>query len=466
MSDNIAKEPSLALDSYASLRDDVVLHVFPNSGTIMSKEKLFKPIFTSTTTINILSKCNGKKTCNEIISEYVHSLDFQDDFEICKSLLDIATLIADQMVVLNKTSKENEVKLTGDLSIFYPTNLQIELTTDCNLKCSYCYRNAGEIKKNNQLKTDKLFKILDSLHNVGLQSIELTGGEPTLHPDFIEIMNFCAKKFAIIGLLTNGTLITEELALKMLDFKEKMVISISLDAHTSEIHDQRRGVKGSFEKTCKNIRLLAKYGFLTRVTMTFDEDTWDYIEPTLLLSKKLGASMFAYSPVLPVGRAKMGFKYWAYDAMKVQETEKVLREKYKDYIHLLSDDIMAKLDNPGSCGAGYRCFCMDPTGKIRPCVTFNEGSAILGSLIESSPEEVFANPLAKYFANIKAPNEEICQSCEWSFFCINCNLRGLMMSESVDNCKWINQPDIKKWKDLIYKYSLPEYSKKELILEV
>lgn len=103
------------------------------------------------------------------------------------------------------------------------------LPLDCNLNCSYCYRNSHSTGREKRLETDKLLKILDDLYQKGLQVVELTGGEPIIHPDFIKILKFCFDRFSLVAILTNGTLIDEQFISKILPFREKIILSVSLD---------------------------------------------------------------------------------------------------------------------------------------------------------------------------------------------------------------------------------------------
>ncbi len=430
---------------FPSLSPNIKLNLYASSGIVLVDNPP-KPIYLSNTTADLLSKCNGTNSFEEIISQFASENSISDGYDTYKSLLELIQFSEQGYITLNEKRLKKSQNENINKDTIYPLNIQVELTTLCNLKCHYCYRKAGKEGKN-RLETKQLLSILDTLFLNGLQSVELTGGEPTLHPDFLEILEFCYDRVQLIGLMTNGTVLSKNLVKKLLPYKEKLVISISLDSHKPEIHDIRRGVKGAFNKTCKGIKLIAKHGFITRVSMAVDEETWEDVEETLLLSKKLGAGMFTYGPVLPFGNAKNHFHEWKFNAKAVAEKEKTLKAKYKDYIQLLQEDTMEKLNSPGSCGAGYRSVAMAPNGEIRPCVTFDENYGIMGSLKDSSIDEVFSNQTIKLMSELKAPTYEVCKECKWTFFCMYCSLRGLMASDWVEECNWSLQPDVINWKE-------------------
>ncbi|NOZ87286.1 MAG: radical SAM protein, partial [Deltaproteobacteria bacterium] len=283
------RESSLPSNMYPQLGKDVSLHISPGYGLVLYGQPP-KPLHVSRDTVNILAGCNGMQTVGEILTDYVNAENRGNDVDVSEAILTLTGLINERIVVLGENPKKVKVRITGSHTIFYPTSIQVELTTNCNLSCSYCYRNSGAHEPG-RLGTSKLLEILRVLSDNGLHSVELTGGEPLLHPDFIKIMRFCGERFSIGGLLTNGTLITESLIRELLLFKEKMVISVSLDSHISDVHDERRGLRGAFDKTTHGIRLLTQNGFFTRVSMSVDQDNWKDVEATLLLAHQLGASM-------------------------------------------------------------------------------------------------------------------------------------------------------------------------------
>lgn len=454
-SKDITQDLSLPRNMYAYLRSDTSLHISPSYGLVLYGDPP-KPLHVSRDTVEILACCNGTQTFGDILINHINANNRGGDVEILKATVTLAGLIREGVVILDKESKKVDSRITGSRTIFYPTSIQIELTTRCNLRCNYCYRKSGANEPEGRLGTDKLLKILCVLSDNGLHSVELTGGEPLLHPEFVQIVNFCGKRFSLIGLLTNGTLITESLLDKLLPFQDKMVVSVSLDSHVPTVHDSRRGRKGAFDQTINGIRLLSKGGFLTRVSMSVDQYNWKYIESTLVLARRLGATMFTYSPILPFGRAKHSFGFWAYDAEEVLQTEKQLAEKYKGFLQFLPEDTILEIHQPGGCGGGHRVYAMDPRGLIRPCVTFDENQAIFGSLAEQDPADVFGRELSAAFAMIEPPHPDVCRTCKFVLFCQHCSLRGLMASQWVgkEKCTWLNQPKVRQWSNLVRDHSL------------
>lgn len=130
---------------------------------------------------------------------------------------------------------------------------KIKLLWQCNLSCVFCSlpRPSAPMSK------EKVGEILRSLKSKGLRKIHFSGGEAFLHPRIIQIIEDAVSLGLQVNLTSNGTLITKEIARKIVDSGVHS-ISISLDGSTAKTHDKLRGVKGAFKATVKAIRALAR----------------------------------------------------------------------------------------------------------------------------------------------------------------------------------------------------------------
>lgn len=131
-----------------------------------------------------------------------------------------------------------------------PVNVQLELTEACNLSCSFCYNSR------NPVENIKYKQIIKKLSNEGVMDIVLTGGEPMLHRNFLEIVKICTENFARVQLQTNGTFITDEIT----EYFVKYGISyVNISLHGSEqTHEDLTKVKGSYKKAIDGIKAILK----------------------------------------------------------------------------------------------------------------------------------------------------------------------------------------------------------------
>jgi len=435
---------------FSRLRPDISLHISPKGGSLSTKKTRYS-FSISRLTAKALIACDGTKRLNEILDNLYHDHSTETPIELCQVAVELANLISNGILETDVKPFYALPHVTGDFEILYPVNLQVELTTGCNLNCYYCYRNAHFSKDTNRLPTADLLRILDDLGRRGLKSVELTGGEPMFHPDFLRIFEFCKDRFELVGLLTNGTMLTKAALDCMRTVKDKIVVSVSLDSHDSAKHDLRRGRQGAHARTTEAISNFASLGLLTRVSMAVDEDNWEDIEGTATLAQSLGARLFTHAPILPFGRGQQSSKQWTRNAHDVLASEQHLQKRFAGFFDLMPETVLARIGEPGGCGAGWRAYAMDPKGMVRPCVTFDEHLAIFGDLTLQSPEEVFGGALAQAFAELRPPNEESCNGCENALFCRNCAYRGLNASLALgrESCTWLREPKIGAWLNLI-----------------
>jgi MoaA/NifB/PqqE/SkfB family radical SAM enzyme len=146
----------------------------------------------------------------------------------------------------------------------FPQFISFTVTNACNLRCQMCgqWSDEGYIKNKTKcpdtvpkMKLEDWKRLVDEVVNYKIRFILIRGGEPFLFPGLIELLKYINSKGIFISLDTNGT--------RLGKFAEELIkignmhITFSIDG-TEKIHDNVRGIKGSFKKTKENIVLLNK----------------------------------------------------------------------------------------------------------------------------------------------------------------------------------------------------------------
>src|SRR5512140_2545934 len=119
-----------------------------------------------------------------------------------------------------------------------------EVTRSCNLACVHCRASAECGPYEGELDTDRCKKLIDEIAAFSSPVIILTGGEPLLRPDIFEIAAYGNQLGLRMVMATNGTLVTEDIARKLID-SGIMRVSISIDGLNAESHDAFRKVPGA-----------------------------------------------------------------------------------------------------------------------------------------------------------------------------------------------------------------------------
>ena len=129
----------------------------------------------------------------------------------------------------------------------------VEVTARCNLRCAHCFINLPANDRRAQaqeLAGSEWRAFLDQIVDAGCLWLLLTGGEPFLRPDFLDIYTHAKKNGLLITLFTNGTLITEREADHLAEWRP-FAIEITLYGRTQETYERVTGVPGSISTTTR-----------------------------------------------------------------------------------------------------------------------------------------------------------------------------------------------------------------------
>jgi heme b synthase len=178
-----------------------------------------------------------------------------------------------------------------------------ETTRNCNLSCVHCRASATTGPHSGELDTAEAYKLLDQIAEVSKPIIILTGGEPLLRDDIYDIAAYGTKKGLRMVMAPNGTLVTEEVAVKLIDAGIKR-ISISVDGATPEDHDRFRKVKGAFDGAINAMKIARKVSLDFQVNTTITKTNLDQIPAIQDLAIKHGAVAHHIFLLVPTGRGK------------------------------------------------------------------------------------------------------------------------------------------------------------------
>lgn len=188
------------------------------------------------------------------------------------------------------------------------TSIYMYASGACNLNCSHCWINPEFQKEGTKsslhLKLELVRKALEQGKPLGLNSVKLTGGEPLINPEIREIINYISDEGMGITIETNGTLVDKNMASFLASTRNFQFISVSLDGAESKIHDELRGVDGSFAKAVNGITNLIEVGIKPQIICTIHRNNIAQASDVILLATKLGAGSVKFNHVQPAGRGK------------------------------------------------------------------------------------------------------------------------------------------------------------------
>src|SRR6476646_10016623 len=143
-------------------------------------------------------------------------------------------------------------------------------TKTCNLECIHCYASAKKKKFTGEMTTEEARAMIDDLADFKVPALLMSGGEPLVRPDILELAEYATKQGIRITFSTNGILITEEKAKKLKDIGVTYC-GISVDGAEPR-HDHMRGKAGAFQETLRGIRNCRKYDIRVGLRFTLTSE--------------------------------------------------------------------------------------------------------------------------------------------------------------------------------------------------
>jgi SynChlorMet cassette radical SAM/SPASM protein ScmF len=205
---------------------------------------------------------------------------------------------------MDKTQKKNQSPAENGTPAL--SQLYFYLTEGCNLACRHCwlapkFDPAGD--RYPVLPLELFSEAIRDSISLGLSGVKLTGGEPLLHPDIMEILEIIRQHGLDFTMETNGLLCTTDIA-AAIALQENPFVSISLDGADEKTHDKIRGLEGAFVKATSAVRQLAVAGVKPQIIMSIMRSNVDQIEGVIKLAEDLGAGSVKFNIVQPTGRGQ------------------------------------------------------------------------------------------------------------------------------------------------------------------
>lgn len=249
-----------------------------------------------------------------------------------------------------------------------PICLTWELTYACNLSCVHCLSSSGR-RDPRELSTAEAKAVIDELERMQVFYVNIGGGEPTVRPDFWELVEYATAHHVGVKFSTNGVKITPQVA-ATLAASDYVDVQISLDGATAEVNDAVRG-PGSYAtaiRAMENLHAAGMRGFKISVVMT--RENVGQLDAFKAIADRYEAQL-RITRLRPSGR---GADVW--DELHVTATQQ--RELY-DWLVAHGDGVLTgdsffhlaafgdALPGLNLCGAGRVVCLIDPVGDVYAC---------------------------------------------------------------------------------------------------
>jgi mycofactocin radical SAM maturase len=296
-----------------------------------------------------------------------------------------------------------------------PICLTWELTYACNLECAHCLSSSGR-RDPRELTTQQCKDVIDELERMQVFYVNIGGGEPTIRPDFWELVSYAVDHRVGVKFSTNGARITPERA-AFLASTDYVDVQISLDGATAEVNDYVRG-PGSFDTALRALENLQAAGFEdTKISVVCTRHNIGQLDAFKALADRYGA-ILRLTRLRPSGR---GAEVWD-ELHPLPEQQRVLYNwlmRHGDgvltgdsFFHLAA--FGEALPGINLCGAGRVVCLIDPVGDVYACPFAIHDDFFAGNIVgDGGFAQVWqTSPL---FATLRSPQTGgACSKC--SFF--------------------------------------------------
>lgn len=301
-------------------------------------------------------------------------------------------------------------------------NFSLDITNQCNLRCKHCCVSAGENLYGEDLTTEQLKKVLNKIYEYQPRMISISGGEPLVRKDFVEIIEDIKLHYnGPLDLMTNATLIDDKMA-KFIT-QNFISVSISLDGVDDETTSIIRG-KGVFAETVHGIKLLKKYGMKNiESSMVVCKENEQYISKFQKLCKDLevNSKLRILEPGGRIDRFDDEVHYVDSEINPEGKELEIYLKKCLNYgINKLHPDTCA-------CQAARREFLIDFKGDIYPCASLTDAELKMGNILDVEDVTDYFNNQRfheskgyKEFARYLPYQVEGCKDCNKNLLCFSC----------------------------------------------
>lgn len=344
------------------------------------------------------------KISNEIIFGRENEIPFLvnkrtgDYYELDEKTENVINKIRSGKIIKNENLQlinnlKNEGIIVNEYQADDSLHIQWHLTERCNLKCSHCYQKNIETS---ELDIKEMKRFVDHfiyvLKKQGMGgSMSITGGEPLILGDkFWNLIQHIKSADLPIQtyVLTNGTLITSQIAKKLA--KYNIGCQISFDGHNAKTHDNIRG-KGNFLKALQGAKNVIAIGMPVSIHCVIMKQNVDHAKDMINFCIKNNFKRLTFSRLVLLGRGEK-LKSQLLSPSEVKKAFKTIyyfTKKYNDKLSINTDrTLWCDIDKNigGTCPAGFSTLVINTDGSVYPCRRL---PIKVGNIIENSIFEIW-----------------------------------------------------------------------------
>lgn len=295
-------------------------------------------------------------------------------------------------------------------------SIHIDVANACNERCIHCY--IPEQCKKNIIDSSLFYRIIDEGRNMNIIHVTLSGGEPLLHGDILKFLEKCRVQNLSVNVLSNLTLLTEEIVSEM---KQNPLLSVQVSLYSMHpsVHDSITKLSGSFEKTKEGILRLCSEGIPVQISCPIIKQNKDSFLDVLHWGWNHNIAVAAEPQIF----ASYDHSKCNLDSrLSVEEVESVIetqmKEGYAQSIYAMAKNKEDLAENAPICSICRYSFCITTDGRVFPCAGWQNN--IIGDLNQQTMHEVWESEKIHKLRKIKRSKFTQCVNCKDRGYCTVC----------------------------------------------
>jgi radical SAM protein with 4Fe4S-binding SPASM domain len=339
----------------------------------------------------------------------------------------------------NQGEKSDKIKkMTHETYGFYPCGkmkndlklkeLTFEITKKCPMQCLLCSSNGG-IACDREFTFNEIKNIIDESIQLGTKHVNLSGGEPLIHPEILKFCSYIKEKGLTIDVYTCGNIgslddnnrsIDKELLTSLKEIGiDKLIFSIH--GNNAETHESITTRKGSFDNLINSIKKSIKTGLFTELHFVPTRLNFTTLPEVMKLADRLGVNKISVLRFVPQGRGLINRNILEIKSNEIAELKNILqdiRDRYSSHkLRIGAPYNCFQLSNQTFCNAGIDKATIKPNGFVIPCVSMKD------FIVEKEDNNIWVRSLSDIWSDSTLFNisrkslkiieqESLCNTCE------------------------------------------------------
>lgn len=334
----------------------------------------------------------------------------------------------DEMLDKRENAKKNIVETEEFFGRYFPdgvrlTHLHIEIVSQCNERCVHCY--IPHALKNDMMDKNLFYNILEQAMDMKVLNLTISGGEPMIHPSFVDFLKKSNEYNFSVNILSNLTMLSDEI---LNEIKKNPLISIqtSIYSMNPEIHDAITCRQGSWLETIESVLKLKASGVPIQISCPVIQQNKDEYIDVINWGKEHNIKV--NSDYVIIGQYNCSDENLDCRLTYNDVYQYIVRTVHlnKDYIKHIEKEVGSKNDltaEDNICSVCRSSICISERGVAYPCAGWQ--NYVLGDLKETTLENIWNNSeKTQFLRNIKRKDFPQCLVCAQKEFCTMCMVRN------------------------------------------